>query len=329
MRILPLLLLGSACFAQPKKILVTGDLTGSVEELRKAAPGVNLVAVTRVRALAEAADADAIIGDIRPDLFRAAKRLKWVQVLSAGVEYYCFPEMVRSDVVLTNCKIIQGPNIADHAMALLLALTRDLHRIIPGRTRQEWLRGVYHPIELNGKTAVVVGAGGIGAQIAVRAHAFGMKVIGVDPKDMPYAPYVQRMVYPDQLDSVLPHADVVFISAPLTPQSQGMMGARQFELLKRGAYFIAVSRGRLYDTDALVKALDARRVAGAGLDVTNPEPLPKGHPLWNFENVIVTPHLAGHSDNLEARVMDLVKENIARFTSGRPLLNVVDKRLGY
>ncbi|MCX6638502.1 MAG: D-2-hydroxyacid dehydrogenase, partial [Acidobacteria bacterium] len=119
------------------------------------------------------------------------------------------------------------------------------------------------------------------------------------------------------------------ISAPHTPQSEGMMGARQFDLLKKGVYFIAVSRGKLYDTGALVRALDSRRLAGAGLDVTNPEPLPKGHPLWKFENVIITPHVAGQSDLVQGRRMDLLKENIRRFAAGEPLLNVVDKAKGY
>ncbi|MCL4401268.1 MAG: D-2-hydroxyacid dehydrogenase [Acidobacteria bacterium] len=315
--------------AQPRKILVTGEMIPAAGEFRQAAPNVTIVTATGERVMAEAADADAIIGGIRPDVFRVAKKLKWVQLTIAGVESYRFPGFVESPVVLTNCKIIQGPNIADHALALLLALTRNLYRAVSGRPRQEWVRSQYHPIELRGKTAVVIGVGGIGSQIAQRVYGFGMKVIGVDPKDMPYTPWVSRMVYPDQLDSVLPQADVVFLSAPLTPESQGMMGARQFELLKPGAYFIAVSRGRLYDTGALVKALDSKRVAGAGLDVTNPEPLPKGHPLWNFENVIVTPHVAGQSDAVQSRRIALIRENIARFAQGRPLLNVVDKQKGY
>jgi hypothetical protein len=147
-------------------------------------------------------------------------------------------------------------------------------------------------LELRGKTAVIIGVGGIGSQIAQRAHGFGMTVIGVDPKDIPLNPDISRVVSPDRVDTVLPLADVVFISAPHTPQSEGMIGPKQFELMKKGAYFIAVSRGKLYNTDALVKALDERRLAGAGLDVTNPEPLPKGHALWKFENVIITPHIA-------------------------------------
>ena len=223
--------------AQTRKIVVTGLDAASVAELQAAAPGARVVAANRGALLAEAADADAILGTINPQLFHAAKNLKWVQVYSAGVETYRFPEFIGSSVVLTNCKILQGPNIADHAMAMLLALTRDLHLLIPARTAEEWPRGVYNPVELRGKTAVVIGVGGIGSQIAQRAHAFGMTVVGVDPKDIPLNPYVARMVYPDQLDTVLPQADVVFVSAPHTPQSQGMMGARQFELLKPGAYF--------------------------------------------------------------------------------------------
>lgn len=137
------------------------------------------------------------------------------------------------------------------------------------------------------------------------------------------------MVRPEQIDTVLPLADVVFISAPHTPQSEGMIGARQFEEMKRGAYFIAVSRGKLYSTEALVKALDGRALAGAGLDVTNPEPLPQGHPLWKFENCLITPHIAGQSDVIMGRKLDLFRENIRRFTTGEPMLNVVDKDKGY
>lgn len=318
-----------ALLAESKKIVVTGLPPEAVRELQTASPGATVVAAARGDLLAEAAGADAIIGGINPQLLRAAKKLKWVQVLSAGVEGYRFPEFVASDVVLTNCKILQGPNIADHAMALLLSLTRALHETIPARASEEWRRSQARQIELHGKTAVIIGVGGIGSQIAQRAHAFGMTVIGVDPKDMPMNPWVSRMVYPDRLDTVLPAADVVFVAAPLTPESERMMGPRQFELMKNGSYFIVVSRGKLYDTGALVKALDAKRLAGAGLDVTDPEPLPKGHPLWRFENVVITAHSAGQSDRVQERVLALLKENIVRFVNGQPLLNVVDKQKGY
>jgi phosphoglycerate dehydrogenase-like enzyme len=124
-------------------------------------------------------------------------------------------------------------------------------------------------------------------------------------------------------------ADVVFISAPHTPLSHKMIGPKQFELMKQGAYFIAVSRGGLYDLNALVKALDSRRLSGAGVDVTDPEPLPKGHPLWKFDNALITPHIAGRSDKDRDRMIGTISENIKRFVDGRPLLNVVDKQKGY
>jgi len=311
------------------KIVVTGMGPDAVRQIREAAGDATVVAADSARLAAEVVDAEAIIGTITPELFKAAPKLRWVQVYSAGVERYHFSELINSDVVLTNCKIIQGPNIADHALGLLLALTRDLYRIIPKRTNEEWDRGEYRPIELRGKTAVIVGVGGIGMQIAQRAHAFDMKVIGVDPKDIPLSYFIERTVRPDRLDSVLPEADVVFMAAPLTTESQGMMSRRQFGLMKKGSYFIAVSRGRTYDTDALVEALDSAVLAGAGLDVTNPEPLTKGHPLWKRQNVIITPHIAGQSDGVQGRRLALILENTARFRRGEPLLNVVDKKKGY
>jgi len=320
----------SMAAAQSKKVLVTGLRAEAIQELRAAAPGVTLVtAEGEERLAAEAADADGILGTITPKLLAAGKKLRWVQIYSAGVERYLTPELRASPVVVTNCKIIQGPNIADHALAMLLALTRNLHRTWTAQAREEWTRRQYRMIELQGKTAVIVGLGGIGMQIAQRASGFGMRVIGVDPKDIPYTPLVAKVVPPDRLDTVLPEADVVFVAAPLTPESQGMVGPRQFELMKKGSYFIAVSRGKLYNTEALVKALDSQHLAGAGLDVTDPEPLPKGHPLWKFPNVLITPHIAGQSDRVQERRMALLKENLRRFAAGEPLLNVVDKQKGY
>jgi D-2-hydroxyacid dehydrogenase (NADP+) len=320
--------LAALASAESKKIVVVG-MPDAIPAFQAASPNVTFVAGDRAKLVEQVADADAVFGTMSPELFRAAKKLKWVQTYSAGVENLRFPEFTNSNVILTNCKIIQGPEIADHAFALLLSLTRDLNYLIPARTKEGWPKGEYHPIELRGKTAVVIGVGGIGSQIAQRANAFGMTVIGVDPKDIPLSPYVSKTVTPDRLDSVLPQADVIFVSAPHTPQSEGMVGSKQFGEMKKGAYFIAVSRGKLYDTQALVKALDEQRLAGAGLDVTNPEPLPPGDALWKFPNVVITPHIAGESDGIQARRIELIKENIARFEKGEPMLNVVDKVKGY
>jgi len=281
----------------------------------------------------EIADADGFVGDIRPEEVRAAKKLKWVQVMSAGAEHVLFlsgsNDLRDSNIVLTNNKVVQGPEIADHAMALLLSLSRRLPQYMADMHQEQWERRAFEGIELNGKTAVIVGVGGIGSQIAQRAWAFGMNVIGVDPEDKPFSPFVKRYVRPDQLDEVVPEADVVFISAPHTQQSHKMMGAREFEMMKPHSYFVAVSRGGVYDMNGLVKALDSKKLAGAGVDVMDPEPLPKGHPLWKFDNVIITPHIAGRSDHDRERMVGTIEENLKRFVAGKPLVNVVDKQKGY
>jgi phosphoglycerate dehydrogenase-like enzyme len=232
-------------------------------------------------------------------------------------------------IMMTNNQVVQGPEIADHAMAMLLAHTRQLPKYIANRQKGVWQGGNQGFVELKDRTAVVIGVGGIGFNIAMRAWAHGMKVIGVDPEDFPINPIVQQYVKPDQLDEVLPSADVVFIAAPDTEKSHKMMGPKQFELMKPNSYFIAVSRGGVYDLNALVKALDSKKLAGAGVDVTDPEPLPAGHALWKFDNVIITPHVSGRSDKDRARMLGTVTENIRRFAAGKPLVNVVDPQKGY
>ncbi len=332
--VFPLLIFTSVMPAETKKVIANLP-PDTVKELAATAPDVRIVAARGPALAKEIVDADAMVGvQLTPELLQQARRLKWLHISSAGVEPHggqvgLFPELIDSHVVVTNAKNVYGPQIADHAFAFLLALTRKLNVTIPRQHLEEWGGGRAGMFELDGKTAVIIGVGGIGGQIAQRAHGFGMKVIGVDIRDIPPGVIVQRVVPPDMLDSVLPEADVVFVSVPHTKKSEGMMGARQFELMKQGSYFIAVSRGRIYDHQALVKALDSKRLAGAGLDATDPEPLPKGHALWKFPNVVITPHTSGGSDKLQARLSYIVKENIRRFGAGLPLLNVVDKKEGF
>jgi phosphoglycerate dehydrogenase-like enzyme len=318
--------------SQIKKILVDGN-PALAQELQSVTPNARVIAVTRETVMREIVDADGFIGSIRPEQVRAGNKLKWVQVMSAGVENVLYKsgsnDLRDSNIVLTNNKIVQGPEIADHAFAMLLMLSRRLNLTFRSQMERRWQPRPFTGIELHGKTAVVIGVGGIGNQIATRAWAFGMTVIGVDPEDKPLSPFLTRVVKPDQLDEVLPEGDVVFISAPDTPISHKMMGARQFELMKPHSYFIAVSRGGLYAMEGLVKALDSKRLDGAGVDVTDPEPLPLDHPLWKFENVIITPHVAGRSDRDEERMAGTIKENLRRFVDGKPLLNVVDNMKGY
>jgi phosphoglycerate dehydrogenase-like enzyme len=318
--------------AQSTKIVVSDRFVGMIPQLQTSFPNVKFVAAsTPADVVREIADADAVFGSMNPAVFKAQKKLRWVQIYSAGAETYLFSDFVNSPITLTNCKIVQGPNIADHALALLLALTRKLYVTIPKQAGQEWLRGDMQGqlVELTGKTAVIIGLGGIGTQIAQRAHAFGMRVIGVDPKDIPITNAVEKTVTPDRLHEVLPQGDVVFMSAPHTRETEGMLGPAEFGMMKKNSYFVAVSRGKTYNTEALMKALDEKRLAGAGLDVTNPEPLPQGHPLWKFTNVVITPHVAGQSDVVTGRRLALVTENTRRFLAGKVLLNIVDKQKGY
>ena len=318
-----------------KKIVFTSSQRLSesdFRELRAAAPNANIVVATRDTLMTELADADAVIGGLNREQFLAAKKLKWIQITSAGAEnYLSIPEIKNSQVVMTNMKIVQGVEIADHALGLLLALTRRLDVAIKDRETENWrtLQQYGPPLELHGKTAVIVGVGGIGTQIAIRAKAFGMTVIGVDPKDLPYTPFLDRTVWPDRIDRVLPEADVVFISAPHTPESERMITAERFGKMKKGVIFIAVSRGKLYDSMALADALKSGHVAAAGIDVVDPEPLPKGHPLWKTGRVIITPHIAGRSDGEGPRYFEIYKDNITRFTRGEPLRHQVDKQKGY
>ncbi len=338
MRILIAILLsfaGLAAQAQDRKVVVIGQSPELVASLREAgSPGVTITHITDRGPqdsilLREVADADAIIGNPTLAAVRAAGRLKWVQITSAGVKPYLYPELVESDVVMTNAQTLSSAAIADHGFAMLLAFTRKLHHFIPDRVNETWRGGGYGLLELEGMTAVVIGTGGIGSNIARRAKGFGMRVIGVDPEEFPPRQSFDRMVYPDRLDEVLPEADAVFVCAPHTKDSEGMLGPEQFELMKQGSYFIALSRGKLYDMPSLVKALDSQRLAGAGVDVTDPEPLPKGHPLWKFENAIITPHVATQGALGGRLRIEVYTENVRRFAAGERLRNIVDMHKEY
>jgi phosphoglycerate dehydrogenase-like enzyme len=335
-RTLTLLALAAAMLTaqSAKKVVILpnaihGEAISAAElaEFRKAAPSLQIVLGEAGKLEEQTRDAHAIIGAAPQPLIAAAKNLEWLQVPSAGVEQYMTPEFKARSFTFTNGKIVQGPEIADHALALLLAHTRGLTRYM---RQKEWAGRTGVPLlELRGKHAVVIGAGGIGTQIALRAQAFGMTVTGVDPEDKPLLPFFERVVRVERLDEVLPQADVVFMAAPHTAASDKMVGAKQFDLMKKSAYFIAVSRGKTFDNAALIRALREGRLAGAGLDVTEVEPLASDSPLWGMDNVVITPHIAGRSDGERARYIDLYRENIERFAAGRSLRHVVDKQKGY
>jgi phosphoglycerate dehydrogenase-like enzyme len=314
------------------RVIVPPINPADLAELQAAAPTLELVVCrSEAEAIEQAPTAAGCYGFITPTVIRAGKSLKWVQQSSAGVEgLLTIPELVDGDIILTNMQRVYGPEIADQAIAYLLAFTRSLTHFIRAQSSQEWSARQPGLVldELVGKTLLVIGLGGIGTEIARRAQAFGMRVLATDPKVFERPLYVEELHRPNAFHALLPRADVVASAVPLTKQSFRMIGAREFSMMKRGVILINVSRGKVVDTDALVAALDRNQVAAAGLDVTDPEPLPKGHPLWS-RNVIITPHSAGQSPGGERRRHEIFRENLRRFAAGEILLNVVDKKAGY
>jgi phosphoglycerate dehydrogenase-like enzyme len=314
------------------KVLIPTTPPERLSELAEAAPEVELVQCRDdAEALANVAGAHASYGFISAKLIRAGKDLRWVQQGSAGVEQLMeIPELVEGDIVLTNMQRIYAPEIADQALGYLLSFTRSLAHFIREQPSQQWRSrepGVVLD-ELMGKTMLIVGLGGIGTEIARRAYGFGVRIVATDPKVLERPLFVEELHKPAAFHDLLPRADVVASAVPLTKVSRKMIGAREFAMMKPGVILVNVSRGKVVDTDALIEALDRKQVAAAGLDVTDPEPLPKGHPLWS-RNVIITPHNAGQSTGVERRRHELFRENLRRFVAGEMLLNVVDKKVGY
>jgi phosphoglycerate dehydrogenase-like enzyme len=308
-----------------------------LRRLRAETTGVELLAASDAAdAVRQAADAEAVYGFNSPALYEAAPRLRWVQAGSAGVEGYPLETFRRRGITLTNAKVIYGIQLADHAMALVLAFSRQLPFLFRAQQRQDWVsRNNYPPGELDGQVLLVLGLGGTGVELARRAKAFGMRVLATRRRVAPERPgpgrpdFVDEVHPPEALHALLPRADWLVVCLPLVPQTRNLLGAREIGLMKKSAYIICVTRGGIIDTEALVAALSAGGIAGAGLDVTDPEPLPPGHPLWTLDNVIITPHAAGHSPAAPERMVSLLCENVRRFAAGRDLLNVVDLELGY
>lgn len=326
-------------WTRPKVVVVNDiwpDKPGRVTELGYVAPGVEIrVARTAAEAVTMAADADASLGWHDGELLRRATRLRWIQSASAGVEgVVAIPGLVESPLVLTNAARIYAPPLVEHVFGLLLGLTRRLHVAVPLMGRRTWSDDtVAFPPgqmpELRGKTLLVAGLGGIGTEVANLAHAMGMRVIATRNNKTPPTEIVEYVGGSAELATLAAEADVVVDCLPSTPATQNVFNAALFRVMKPTAYFINIGRGGTVDTEALTQALEDKRLGGAGLDVTMPEPLPAEHRLWLAPNVIITPHVGSSSDLERERTWLLFRENLRRFVTGEPLLSVVDKKAAY
>jgi len=272
---------------------------------------------------------------LRPDQFQVAKKLKWVHCPAAAVHQFSFPEFVNSDVILTNGRDVHGPVVAEHVMALVYALAKNFHLCARYQQRREWGQEPVwyanpHPRLIAGATLGLVGLGSIGRRVAKHASDLGMWVIATRGNPEKGTSEGVAQVFPaSQLDQLLAQSDYVVLAAPVTANTENLIGAKQLHLMKPDACIINVGRGQLVDQSALAHALRENRIGGAALDVFDKEPLPPGSPFWEMQNVLITPHTAGLAGQLWEREYDLFSENLRRYVDHRPLLALVNKQQGY
>ena len=279
--------------------------------------------------LQEIVDTDIVFGGLNLSLFEKAQQLKWLQVLGAGVDGVLFPELVKSDVVLTSAKGIVGSHLADQTWALLLGLLRGIGRAVRERTWENRMSIRHSAWELSGRTLGIVGLGGTGIEVARRAQGFEMRTIAVDPEDLEPPPFVKSVWPMGRFNDLLKESDVVSICAPLTQETERMFNYPAFQQMKQHALLINVTRGKIVDGSDLIRALNEGLIGGAGLDVTPEEPLPADNPLLDMRNVIITPHVAGGSPVRLDRTVELFCQSLELFMSNKPLLSVIDKYKGY
>jgi len=317
---------------EPRKIVMSSNIF-SKQEMAEMLPGIEVVVTRSDRELlANVKGADAVVGSCYRNVIDAAEDAIWVQVGSAGVDRCVGAERIANGfTVLTNMQKMSAPVIGEHVVALALSLERNIPQFAKNMPAGEWHRRsdvANGMMSVVGKTMLVIGLGGIGTEAARRAAALDMRVIGTRRSSREGPDFVQYVGLSDELFVLAAEADIIVNALPLTPETVGLLDADFFSATKHGAFLINVGRGPTVVTDDLVAALKTGQIAGAALDVTDPEPLPTDHPLWQMENVIITPHVSSRDSN-RARHRMLLKENLRRFAAGDALLNVVDPELGY
>lgn len=302
-----------------------------VRALRAVAPRAIIVA-TNIKAemRRHAADADVIAGfpwQI-PPLIPAAKNLKWIHSFSAGVDRLLEPEIIDSSVIVSNSSGIHAAPIAEHILGFILIFTRGFYHSFRNQERRVWQKKD-DISELRGRTVLIAGFGDIGREAARLAHAFGCRVIAISRTGENKPAYVAELKTADKLAQMLPQADFIVIAAPYTKETHHWFGMREFRRMKRSAILINIARGAIVNEKDLIAALRKKLIAGAGLDVTEEEPLPRTSPLWGMPNVVITPHHSGISEKYMDRAIERLRFNLKAFRRGARLPNLVDKKRGY
>jgi len=306
------------------------------ERLRQDFPQLNVVHLPDYKRVdEEIADAEiAIAWSLRPEQVVAAKKLRWIHSPAAAVHTLIFPELVQSDIQITNAREVHGPVVAEHVIALLFALAKKIPDAVRLQLRHEWgQQRLWEDLprvrEVAGATVGLIGLGSIGRAVAKSTKALGMRVIAVREHPEKGSEGADAVFGPAQIDEVFRHADYVVLAAPITASTKAIVNADRMALMKPDACLINVGRGALLDEAALTTALREKNIGGAALDVFPKEPLAPDSPLWEVPNLLITPHTAALTDKLWERHYALFSENLRRYLAGQPLLAVVDKRKGY
>lgn len=306
------------------------------ERLRSDFPKIEVVHLSNYDRLEEEIqNAEICIAwSLRPQQFMKATKLRWIHSPAAAVHQLMFPELVKSNVVLTNARDVHGPVVAEHVMALIFAMAKKIPQAVRFQQQRVWGQQQIwdtdpRPRELTDTILGLVGLGSIGREVAKRASALGMRVIAVREHADNAEPGVAKVYSQGQLDELLAQSDFVVLAAPVTPRTQGLLNTERLGRMKSTAYLINVGRGPLVDEAALLAALQEKKIAGAALDVFSEEPLPVESPLWDLDNLLITPHTAGLTEKLWERHYALFSENLRRYLRHEPLLGIVDKQRGY
>jgi len=304
-----------------------------VGDLRRRFPHVTFThAADEGELMAHIANADVgFLGRLKPPGLARARRLRWVHSPAAGVGSLLFPEMIASDVVITNSRGLHGSVIAEHVIGVTIALFRQLHTAVRAQTEHRWVRAELSEIRsLRGRRMGIVGLGAVGSAVADAAAGMGMRVSATRRSVNALRPDSVEIVYPpSQLSELLATSDVVVLAAPHTEETRELIGSRELRLMKPTAILINIARGRLIREADLVRELSRGTIAGAALDVFQHEPLGASSPLWDLPNALITPHTSGFREDYWEAAVDLFAENLVRFERGEPLRNVVDKTAGY